>query len=210
MPAQPLKLPVPRRAALSMRVPATRASAMPALATLALTAVLLAGCGSGSDLSRTFGLTRDAPDEYTVTTQVPLSMPPDFSVRPPQPGAPRPRQVSEQQQAEQALVPQTALTGAPTGEVSAGQQALVQAAGPTPPANIRAEVNGEASAEAAQNDSFVDKLMFWRSPPPPGIVVDPQKEAKRIRENAALGRSQDAGDTPIIQPKQKGWLEGLF
>ena len=52
--------------------------------------------------------------------------------------------------------------------------------------------------------------MFWRPTPPPGIVVDPQKEAQRIRENAALGRSQDTGDTPIIQPKQKGWLEGLF
>ena len=29
-------------------------------------------------------------------------------------------------------------------------------------------------------------------------------------QNAALGRSVDDGDTPIIQPKQKGLLEGLF
>ena len=38
-------------------------------------------------------------------------MPPDFTVRPPNPGAPRPQSMPEQQQAEQALVPQTALTG---------------------------------------------------------------------------------------------------
>ncbi len=37
--------------------------------------VALTGC-SGSDLSRAFGLERSMPDEYTVTTQPPLSMPP--------------------------------------------------------------------------------------------------------------------------------------
>ena len=52
--------------------------------------------------------------------------------------------------------------------------------------------------------------MFWRKPPQPGIVVDPQKEAQRIRENAALGQSQETGDTPIIQPKQRALLEGMF
>jgi Protein of unknown function (DUF3035) len=195
--------------ALATPTLATRALALPAAAALALAALLLAGC-SGSDLSRTFGFTRDAPDEFTVTTQVPLSMPPEFTVRPPQPGAPRPQQTSEQQQAEQALVPETALNGTPTGEASPGQSALVQAAGPTPPLNIRYQVNNSAAAEAQQSEGFVDKLMFWRTPPPPGIVVDPQKEAQRIRENAALGRSQDTGNTPIIQPEKKGWLQGLF
>ena len=204
MPDQAPNLPAP--AAPVLPAPAL---ATPALATLTLAALLLAGCG-GNDMSRTFGFTRDAPDEYTVTTQVPLSMPPDFTVRPPQPGAPRPQQISEQQQAEQALVPQTALTGTPTGEASAGQDALVQAAGPTPPANIRYQVNNAAATEVQQSQGFVDKLMFWRESPPPGIVVDPQKEAQRIRENAALGRSQDTGNTPIIQPQKKGWLQGLF
>jgi hypothetical protein len=57
---------------------------------------------------------------------------------------------------------------------------------------------------------FVSKLLFWKTPEPPGIVVDPQKEAQRLRENAALGESPDSGDTPIIQPRKKGWLEGIF
>jgi hypothetical protein len=171
---------------------------------------LLAGCSSGADLSRTFGFTRDAPDEFTVTTQVPLSMPPDYNIRPPNPGAARPQQLSTQQQAQEALVPQTALTGEPTGQASSGQAALVQAAGPAPPKNIRAEVNGEAAAQAQQNQTFVDTLLFWRPTQSPGIVVNPEKEAQRIKENAALGRSQDNGDTPIIQPAKKGWLESLF
>ena len=179
-----------------------------ALAPLALAAVLLAACST--DLSRTFGLTRDAPDEFTVSTQTPLSMPPEFNIRPPNPGSARPQQLSTQRQAEEALVPQTALTGVPSGQASSGQAALVQAAGPAAPSNIRAEVNGEAAAEQQQSTGFVDTLMFWRDKPPPGVVVDPQREAQRIKENAALGQSQATGDTPIIQPKSKGWLGSLF
>ena len=68
--------------------------------------------------------------------------------------------------------------------------------------------------QEAQRDqptqSIAGKLMFWRTPPKPGVVIDPQKEAQRLRENAALGQSQETGDTPIVQPKQRAWLEGIF
>lgn len=180
----------------------------PAGCLLIVTALTLAGCGD-SGLSRTFGLQRDAPDEFMVTTQAPLSMPPDFSLRPPEPGAPRPMEQSEAQQAEETLAPQTALAMPQTG-LSAGQQALVQEAGPPVAGGIRQQVNAEARAAAAANDTFMDKLLFWRRPQAPGIVVDPQKEAQRLRENAALGESPAIGDTPIIQPARKGWFEDLF
>jgi len=172
------------------------------------TALALTSCGSADSLSRTFGLTRDAPDEFMVTTRAPLSMPPDFSLRPPRPGAPRPMEQSERTQAEEALVPQTAL-GTPQAGVSAGQDALVQAAGPPATDQIRQQIDEDARMENA-NSSFVDKLLFWRSPEPKDIVVDPTKEAQRLRQNAALGESPENGDTPIIQPRKKGWLEGIF
>ncbi len=167
----------------------------------------LTGCGGMSGLSRTFGLTRDAPDEFSVTTQAPLSMPPDMSLRPPRPGAPRPQDVSDSSQAEAALVPQTSL-GAPSAGMSPGQAALVAQAGPPAPSNIRAEVSQEAVQ--ANSKSFADRLMFWRPAAQPGIVVDPTREAQRLRENAALGQSPEAGETPIIQPKPRGWLQGIF
>src|ERR1700761_6987487 len=97
----------------------------------ALAGLLLPLTGCSDSLTRTFGLTRDAPDEFTVTTRAPLSMPPDFVVRPPQPGAPRPQEQPAPVQAEQALVPQQALAGNGSGNggsVSPGQEALVQAA----------------------------------------------------------------------------------
>ncbi len=165
----------------------------------------LSGC-SGDTLSRTFGLTRDSPDEFLVTTRAPLSMPPDFTLRPPQPGAARPQERSDQQQAEAALAPQTALAGTPN--MTAGEQALVQQAGPAAPANIRSEVNSEALA--ASDRSLTDRLLFWRQPPPPGVVVDPAKEAQRLRENAALGRSDEQGNTPIIQPRTTNIWDKLF
>jgi len=182
---------------------------IPALCLLTAVTLPLAGCGSGGGLARTFGLTRDAPDEFTVTTRAPLSMPPDFAVRPPRPGAPRPQEQSERKQAEEALVPQAALESPQSGG-SAGQAALVQSAGPAVSDDVRQGVDAESRANREANDRFIDRLLFWRTPEPPGIAVDPAKEAKRLRENAALGQNPDAGDTPIIQPHKKGWLEGLF
>ncbi|MFI4983363.1 MAG: DUF3035 domain-containing protein [Nevskiales bacterium] len=169
--------------------------------------IALAGCNS-DQLFRNLGFVRDAPDEFTVTTRAPLAMPPDFTLNPPRPGVPRPQEQSERQQAEQALVPQMALGGPPAGSTP-GQQALVQAAGPPASGNIRTEVDEEAQRNHP-SQGFFSKLMFWRKPAPPGIVVDPEKEAQRLRENAALGQSQESGDTPIIQPKQRAWLEGIF
>ncbi len=168
--------------------------------------LLLAGCSDS--LTRTFGLTRDAPDEYTVTTRAPLSMPPDFNLRPPRPGAPRPQEQSERQQAEEALVPQLAL-GVPTGTASPGQAALVQEAGPAAPADIRRRIDQDASTENA-DDSFVDKLLYWRKPDTQHAQVDATKESQRLRQNAALGEAPDVGDTPIIQTKKTGWFTNLF
>jgi hypothetical protein len=169
--------------------------------------VLLGGC-SGDALSRTFGLTRDAPDEYTVTTRAPLSMPPDYNLRPPRPGAARPQEQSEREQAAEALVPQLAL-GAPQGTVSPGQAALLEQTGPTAPADIRARVDRDANQENADN-SFIDKVLYWRKPNTQHVQVDAQKESQRLRENAALGEAPDVGNTPIIQQKKEGWFTKLF
>jgi hypothetical protein len=178
-------------------------------------AALLCLSGCSNDLSRTFGLTRDAPDEFQVTTRAPLSMPPDYTLRPPEPGAPRPQEMSAQRAAEAALVPQVALApggtsgGGASGPVSPGEQALLSAAGPPAPANIRSAVDADAASEA-DSKSLTDYLMFWRNKPPPGVAVDPAKEAERLRQNAALGQNIDTGETPIIVNKPKGFWDKFF
>ncbi len=172
-----------------------------------LAPLLLAACG-GDDLTRTFGLTRDAPDEFQVTTRAPLSMPPDFTLRPPRPGATRPQELTQQQQAQAALAPDTVLN-ANAAPVTRGQQALVSAAGRPAPADIRSRIDSEAALDTPSR-SFTDRLLFWQAPPPPGTAVDPTRESARLRQNAALGQSVESGDTPIIQRKRQGLFMGLF
>jgi DUF3035 family protein len=169
--------------------------------------IFLCGC-SASSLSRTFGLTRDSPDEFTVVTRAPLSMPPDFSLRPPQPGAERPQQQSDRALAESALVPEAALGGPPVG-VSRGQAALVRDAGGGAPADIRQRVDQEARLDAS-NEGFVDRLLYWRKPDAQHSVVDASQEARRLRDNAAMGQSPENGETPVIRDKKNGWFQDLF
>jgi hypothetical protein len=176
---------------------------------LGAASVFLSGC-ENSELSRTLGFTRNPPDEFTVTTQAPLSMPPDFNLRPPRPGEPRPQTQSTRLAAEEALAPQLALSDSQSsGAMSPGQQALLAQAGPAAPSNVRTEVDRQALA-SEPSPGFIDRLMFWRSPQQPGDVVDAQQEAERLRKDSALGQSPLAGPTPIIRSKPKGLLEGIF
>ncbi len=162
----------------------------------------LAGCGSGGDTSRRFGLTRDAPDEFAVTTRAPLSMPPALGSLPaPRPGAVRPQELDTRRQAEAALSPSSALrTGGGNARASGGESALLAAAGQPVNSDIRRRVDEESLRLDQPERSFVDNIMFWRKDDPAGTVVDPRRESQRLRENAALGRDVGEGETPIIQP----------
>lgn len=66
-------------------------------------AAMLSACG-GSGI-----FNRDRPDEMAVQRQAPLVVPPDFSLTPPAPGAPRPAEGTAAEQALEAIFggPQT-------------------------------------------------------------------------------------------------------
>jgi len=172
----------------------------------------LSACGP--DTSRSLGLTRDAPDEFQVTTRAPLSMPPDMTSLPvPRPGAPRPQERSTRDQAEAALVPSLALENPrtrPGAGPRAGEAALVASAGAPATGDIRRRVDEESLRLERPDRSLTDRLMFWRDSPPAGIPVDPSREAQRLRENAALGRDTTDGQTPVIQPQRRGFFSRLF
>ncbi|GGA35203.1 DUF3035 domain-containing protein [Sphingomonas psychrolutea] len=84
------------------------------IAGLALVA-LASGCATNK-------LGRTGPDEFAVARQAPLVIPPDFSLTPPRPGAPRANDVSPNAQALDALFGGTA-------QRSAGETATIAAAG---------------------------------------------------------------------------------
>src|SRR5215475_6948982 len=69
---------------------------------------LIAGC---SEFKKTVGLEPTLPDEFAVESRAPLTIPPDFELRPPSPGAPRPQEKASNQQAKQVI--ETAGPGEP-------------------------------------------------------------------------------------------------
>ena len=60
----------------------------------------IAGC---TDFKKSIGLEPTLPDEFAVESRAPLTLPPDFDLRPPSPGAPRPQEKASNQQAKQAI-----------------------------------------------------------------------------------------------------------
>jgi len=161
------------------------------------------------------GLGKKAPDEFAVYSRAPLSLPPDFGLRPPEPGNDRPQLVMPSDQAKAALAGGKSGTQRPAEQAKPaggpGVQALLRElkATDTDP-NIRSEVNAETSILAQESISFADKLIFWRQPDLPGTVVDAAKESKRLQETKALGRPINEGDVPTITKKKKGLFEGIF
>jgi hypothetical protein len=53
--------------------------------------VALAGCG---DVKRAIGIEPTSPDEFAVESRAPLTIPPDYQLRPPAPGAARPQETN--------------------------------------------------------------------------------------------------------------------
>jgi len=75
----------------------------------------LSGC---TNLKRAVGLEQTSPDEFAVESRAPLTMPPDFDLRPPKPGAPRPQEVSASAKAREAI--DTAGPGEPGKQEAVG------------------------------------------------------------------------------------------
>ena len=78
----------------------------PALVAMGL-AVTLGACGSLSDA---LGQGKNPPDEFQVVARAPLSLPPNYDLRPPRPGAPRPQERSATEAAAERILGRPART----------------------------------------------------------------------------------------------------
>ena len=172
------------------------------------TALILVGCGGRS--GNILGLGKTAPDEFSVVSRAPLSLPPDYALRPPSAGSTRAQETAPRNQAQQVLLAKnTASAGVSaanaTGDRSAGEVSLLALSNAlAADANIREIVNRESAVLAREDGQFVEKLMFWRSKRKPGVILDAKLEAKRLQENAALGKPVTEGETPMIKRKKTG------
>ena len=180
------------------------------LGALALAATLSA-CEGG--IGDALGLGKSAPDEFAVVRNAPLTLPPDFTLRPPRPGEARPNEESVREQARVALFNEAGALAIDdsTAAATQGEAAFVERAGAADvDPNIRHIVDREFSGYASEDENFIDSLLFWQEEQPPGEVVDAAAEAERLRENAEAGRPVTAGETPTIKRREKALLEGVF
>lgn len=181
---------------------------------VAALSLALAGCG-GDSLRDTLGYGKSAPDEFAIVTKAPLVIPPDYSLRPPQPGAPRPQEMEIQPSAaaQRAIIGEQALTAEVSPSLSAGEQALLQQSGAdAADPRIRQVVNAETRSLVERDKTFVDDVIFWRKPgtPPDERLVNPAEETQRLQQNEAEGKPVTEGETPTVTPKKEGWLSGIF
>ena len=148
----------------------------------ALAAILLTlpGCSS---VREEFDLSRSSPDDFAVVSRAPLEMPPDYNLRPPRPGSPRPQEASAAKSAQTELLGENAQVQAAVPGVTPGEAALL---GRTPAARVNPQIRTIVDRETArlneENLSGADKVrkMIGQDVEPDADTVDPVSEAQRL------------------------------
>jgi hypothetical protein len=161
-----------------------------AVAAALVASTALAGCQS---TKQALGITKVVPDEFRVVTMAPLVVPPDYSLRPPAPGEPRPDELQPESQARQALLGQRAAEDRSEGEKLLASKAGADHADPL----IRYVVDDEFGAIAHKDTGFANWVIFWRRGKPAvqpaaqtaaasgadtPTPIDPAIEAERIQK----------------------------
>ena len=126
------------------------------------------------------------PNEFRVITKAPLSVPPEYSLRPPAAGTTLPAEV------EAATTSVTTAFGTTMGQnASAAEKALVAAAGANAANSaVRAQVDYEEAKAIRKSPSVADRVLFWRKDKP---------------EDAASAATDNAtGDQPVIVERTSG------
>ena len=142
----------------------------------------LAGCQS---TAQALGMSKVTPDEFRVVTKAPLVVPPDYALRPPAPGKPRPQELQPESAARLALLGQREAEQRSDGEKMLVSKAGAEKADPL----IRYVVDDEFGDIAHKEKSFADRVMFWRGGGKADVTqqaaetpapVDAKQEAERI------------------------------
>lgn len=142
----------------------------------------LAACSSAKE---ELGLTRQSPDEFSVVERAPLSLPPDYTLRPPRAGGPSaPAALSADAQARRVVLGSEAETVAAP---SSATEMLLQKAGATQPQpGIRAQLDKETAVISTQNKTVSEKLLFWDKDKGPNVTpaekLDASTEAQRLNK----------------------------
>jgi hypothetical protein len=175
-------------------------------ATLLALPFSLAGC---NDAREVMGLVNTPPDEFAVIDHPPLSMPPDFNLRPPRPGAPAPNAVNPSSAAAKALygdgkmetVPQQGVTSLKLETLSPAEKALIgQTGSDKADPRIRSKLDKEAGQQVVASRRLLEAITFWKPEVKgeQGVEVDAAAEKTRLDKAKQAGAPITSGGTPAI------------
>lgn len=166
--------------------------------------LLLAACGSGENMREKLGIKSSPPDEFSVVTRAPLSVPPDYTLRPPLPGADRPNEVSVRDQARQTVF--GADSGARASASATGQEDFLKKLGADQAdPSIRASIDTEVKAMDEAEQPAAQKLLFWKDKSAVGSKpIDPVAEQKRLE---AEKKDKNVPDKITIEKRNEDVLQ---
>jgi hypothetical protein len=146
----------------------------------------------------------NTPDEFRVVRKAPLTVPPEYNLRPPSPGSARPQELSPEAQAR------VAVFGVDFGQTaSEGEKLLIkQAGGDAVDRTVRSQVDFDNAQILRKNRSFADTILNWGGAPSEP-VLDPAAEAERIKAAEEANKDVIGTGQVIIQPKHTSKLPGL-
>lgn len=164
------------------------------LAAIVVAAAATTGCSS---FSHAVGAAKASPDEFRVVTAAPLTLPPDYALRPPRPGEPRPQELAPDAEAHAALFGQDVAPNA-----SPGERALVGAAGADAvDPNIRDQLDFEGQSIVHRSQGFADRVLNFHGSASPATQtpapLDPAAEQARLADEEAVRRATGGGHVII-------------
>src|SRR5438105_13935820 len=168
------------------------------LAACAGAAVALSACQS---IRQATGAAKVAPDEFTVLTKSPLVIPPDFNLRPPQPGIASRNDPDADETGGALALPQAGATAASLAAYSDGEQLLLnKTKALSVDANIRKTITQEIGQEN-QGAAFAQKVLFDQAKPAaPAPAAAPVAAAAPAMTPPAAPAATPATPAPAAAP----------
>lgn len=156
--------------------------------------LLVAAC-SDTTVKETLGLDKRAPDEFRVVSRPPLSVPPQFDLRPP--GIEGVNTPSATRDKAQSLILGNDLAAKPTGASSTAESMFLQKAGA---AQADPNVKKELAEKKIDEQIKKEEQGWWdRVTTLPGSkepVVKADDESERLKKNKEEGKPVTEGKTP--------------
>jgi len=141
-------------------------------------AVAVSGCSS---VSRAVGSAKVTPDEFRVVTKAPLVIPPEYNVRPPRPGEPRPQDLIPDDLAGSGI-----YSDYTNSTASDAEQLLVARIGAgSSDSTVRLLIDAE-NGVVQKRRGFANRILFWRD----GDTVDENNPSQRITEEEEARRQR--------------------